>query len=423
MIEFEWKFVYIALVCVLAASFVAVAPYAAAQVTITSNSLFVGDQTTCGNTDCTSIQQFVKLVNIQGATGVTSNFATTNINGPRGIIFAGGDSPALLVANQVPNTNLRGDIAKYDPSNGTPLGFLVPQSDPNAPNAPRGIVLSPNHSVLYVADICQSFPCSGSTAPPGLIRTYNANNGHFIASYSAQALLAANGDQFNPRGVVFGPDGKLYVSVFDARNPNTGYILKFDPSTSQFSVVVQSDAANNYDGLVGGAGMHRPEGIVFDSTGNLWVTSFCVKDKQGDCDSTFPRPQTSSTNVDKIIEFGINGKINTIPLESSTKVPRTFAQAILFGANGNLYVPITNTGELRVCDTTQLTIPCAPVAQSGSPLVQPWYLSFRGTDPSTLAFTTSVSALSSSPSSLSSTQAPSNTQPIPSQPNFRPFQP
>src|SRR5207249_2731118 len=106
MVEFNWKYASVALVGVLAASLVA--PYAFAQQasssTIGSNSLFVSDQTS------------VKLVNVQ--TGVTSNFATDNINGPKGIIFTGGVSPVILVANQFPGTNLPGDIAKYDPSNG-----------------------------------------------------------------------------------------------------------------------------------------------------------------------------------------------------------------------------------------------------------------------------------------------------------------
>src|SRR5215469_13654949 len=255
MIVFNWKFLSVALVCVLAAGFIA--PYASASssFTIDSNSLFVGDQGS----------QSVKLVDVQK--GATSDFATTNINGPRGIIFTGGSS-AMLVANQFPSSaavQQFGDIAKYD-LNGHFLNFLVPQSDPNAPFAPRGIVLSPNHSVLYVADFQTS-----STATSGLIRTYNANNGHFIASYSAQTILKTFGDNFSPRGIVFGPGGLLYISVFDTVNPLTGYILTFNPSTSAFRILVASNAANNY-----ASGMHRPEGIVFDPSGkSLWVTSFC----------------------------------------------------------------------------------------------------------------------------------------------------
>jgi hypothetical protein len=414
MIEFEWKFVSIALVCVLAASFVAVAPYAAAQVTITSNSLFVGDKTT------NSPPEYVKLVDVQ--TGATSVVATDGINGPNGIIF---NSGVMLVANQFPNTNMHGDIAKYNPSTGQFLGPLVPQSDPNAPHAPRGIVLSPDHKFLYVADFTESI--GGGSSGPGKLLEYDATSGAFIASYSAQTLLNSQfKDHFNPRGLVFGSNGLLYISVVDTSNPLTGYILTFSPATHAFNILVRSDAANNYDGLGVGAGMHRPEGLVFDSSGNLWVTSFC--------DTKLACP--SSTNVDKIMEFDSSGNFIThntvclsLCLESSTDVSRTYAQAILFGpnlgaTNENLYVPITATGQLRVYETQTTPFTFTSVVQSGSsPLVQPWYLSFGGTDPSTLAYTTAVSALSSSPSSLSSTQAPSNTQPIPSQPNFRPFQP
>jgi hypothetical protein len=363
MMEFNWTFVSIALVCVLSAGFVAPYTSASSSFTIGSNSLFVGDKTN------NMVPEYVKLVDVQ--TGGTSNFATDGINGPNGIIFTGG---VMLVANQFPNTNLPGDIAKYD-SNGMQVGFLVPQSDPNAPHAPRGIVLSPDHSVLDVADFTESI--GGSVGGPGKLLKYNANTGAFIASYSAQTLL--NGefkDQFNPRGIVFGPNGLLYISVMDARNPLTGYILTFNPSTSEFNILVRSDAANFY-----ASGLHRPEGIV-SSSGNLWVTSFCARD------SSTHLCAAGTGNVDKIMEFDSSGNLipqHTIPLESSTEIPRTFAQAILFGPNGNLYVPITSTGDLRVCDISSLT--CTLVPQSGpSHLVQPWYLSFSGTDPSTLAY-------------------------------------
>ena len=221
---------------------------------------------------------------------------------------------------------------------------------------------------------------------PGLIRTYVAsgpNAGHFIASYSAQGLLRPLKDQFNPRGLVFGRDGLLYISVFDTRNPLTGYILTFNPSTHVFNILVRSDAANNYScGVQPPAlpcGMHRPEGLVFDSSDRLWVTSFC--------DRALPCP--SSTNVDKIMQFDSSGNFKTfIPLESSTDVSRTFAQVVMFGPNldgttENLYVPIQNTGELRVYETSQapFTFSSVALSGSGSPLIQPWYLSFRGTDP------------------------------------------
>jgi hypothetical protein len=125
-----------------------------------------------------------------------------------------------------------------------------------------------------------------------------------------------------------------------------------------------------------------------------------VDSSTGKCSNTFPTASTSSTNVDKIMEFGPFGNLKkTIPLESSTEVPRTYSQAILFGpylGNGNLYVPIQTTGELRVCDTIHLI--CSLVSQSGSPnpLVQPWYLSFRYTDPSTLDYHPTIASVLSS---------------------------
>lgn len=63
--------------------------------------------------------------------------------------------------------------------------------------------------------------------------------------------------------------------------------------------------------------------------------------------------------------------------------PRTFAQALLFGPNGRLFVPITNTGEVRRYNVaTKAFDVFIPVGT----LVQPWYLTFRSTDPRTLEY-------------------------------------
>ena len=108
-----------------------------------------------------------------------------------------------------------------------------------------------------------------ANSPSGEVDEYDVNNGRFLGS-----LAPANfPGQFNPRGVVFGPDGYLYVSSFDTTNSLVGYVLRFNPDTGASTIV----AANNGDGIAQPGeiqDLHRPEGLVFGPDGNLYVTSF-----------------------------------------------------------------------------------------------------------------------------------------------------
>jgi DNA-binding beta-propeller fold protein YncE len=70
----------------------------------------------------------------------------------------------------------------------------------------------------------------------------------------------------NPR------DGLLYVSncpnlTLDAGAGNGGQVPKFDPNTLQFKGVFIDDTG-------GIGGLNRPDGLVFGPNGNLYVTSF-----------------------------------------------------------------------------------------------------------------------------------------------------
>jgi hypothetical protein len=84
--------------------------------------------------------------------------------------------------------------------------------------------------------------------------------------------------------------------------------------------------------------------------------------------------------------------IGKIDLEPTIPYPeRAFAQALLFGPSGILYVPIQtslNLGEVRRYTynvpakmwTFDLFVP------RGGPLIAPFYLTFGRTDPATLAY-------------------------------------
>jgi hypothetical protein len=71
--------------------------------------------------------------------------------------------------------------------------------------------------------------------------------------------------------------------------------------------------------------------------------------------------------------------------------PRAFAQALLFGPGGYLFVPISgngpDTGAVRRYDvSTKQFTDFVPASASGGPLGAPWYLTFGKTDPATLVY-------------------------------------
>jgi streptogramin lyase len=197
--------------------------------------------------------------------------------------------------------------------------------------------------------------------------------GAFLGNLDLNGLSA----DFHPRGVVFGPDGLLYVSSSGCLdptdtqhfNPLTGYIARFNAKTGKFVDVFASDATI--------ADLHRPEGLVFDRAGNLWVTSF----------------RASASDTDKILK--LNGKtgalIDSIVL-STPPAPRAYAQAIIFGPGGNLYIPISGsdpqtTGQVRRCNpTTKACDIIVPANAAGGALLSGWYAIFRNSDPATLEY-------------------------------------
>jgi DNA-binding beta-propeller fold protein YncE len=186
--------------------------------------------------------------------------------------------------------------------------------------------------------------------------------------------------EFFPRSVVIGPDGLLYVSV--RNNPNTaegqlgGRVVRYNPKTKDFiDVFIEGNSIPNFN---------RPEGLVFGPDGNLYITSF----------------RRDPNDTDKILIFDSKGRfLDKIDLYAVGQ-PRAFAQAILFGPNDKLFVPITgpgpavtgtplgpDTGSVRRYNVKNKTFDVfVRPALLGGPLSEPWYLTFGKTDPATLAY-------------------------------------
>jgi hypothetical protein len=293
-----------------------------------------------------------------------------NLTGPRGLIFDNDTPPNLLLVNQNVSTSKPGDIFEYQEGTGVFIDALVSHDDKDAPFAPSGMVLS--NGILFVASVT-----SDQHNNPGSVLAYDATSGALVGTLTPPTTPTR---PFHPRGVVIGPDGLLYVSSI----PNLpvpdgtglgGQVLRFNPSPHAFAFI---DVFIDDGGGVGH--LNRPEGLVFGPDGNLYITSF----------------RADATDNDKILVFnGRNGVLiggKTIDLDQVGR-PRAFAQALLFGPDGFLFVPITGGGpdtagavrRYNVVNKTFVNVVC-PAAQGG-PLRQPWYLTFGETDPGTLEYT------------------------------------
>jgi len=108
---------------------------------------------------------------------------------------------------------------------------------------PTGLVFGPDGN-LYIADI--SFD---------VVEQYN-----FEAMQLFEFVMAGSGGLNRPIGLVFGPDGNLYVS-----SEGTDQVLRYNGTTGEFMDVFVP---------AGSGGLIDPQGLVFGSDGNLYVSSF-----------------------------------------------------------------------------------------------------------------------------------------------------
>ena len=138
----------------------------------------------------------------------------------------------------------------------------------DAPFAPHGIVLKDD--VLYVANLSDADTTKAGIAPHGRVASYDASTGEFLGNLTPPAGIPG---QFNPRGIVFGPDDKLYVSVFDTSNLAAGHIVQYDLGAGTSSVFATNDG-DGIDEPGEVVDLHRPEGLTFGPDGRLYVTSF-----------------------------------------------------------------------------------------------------------------------------------------------------
>jgi glucose/arabinose dehydrogenase len=311
-----------------------------------TDSLYIGD-----GSDNT-----VKRFDANSGKFIDNFVSSTNggLYGPRGILFDKNGN--LLVTNQNVGQPFSGEILQYNGKTGAFEKASVANTSENAPFAPRGIIL--NNKKLYVADM-------GDSGRRGNVSSYNAQDGTFLGDLDPNAFTDP---YLHPRGIVFGPDGHLYVSVVSLEpNPSPGgqplggQVLRFKPNGNFDKVFIADD---------GGADkLNRPEGLVFGPDRNLYITSF--------------RADPNDKDSIRIYDGKTGEFLKKIDLYKVGE-PRAYAQAIIFGPNGRLFVPISNTGEVRQYNITDGTYDS--FVNAGGELINPWFLTFGKTDPKTLEY-------------------------------------
>jgi sugar lactone lactonase YvrE len=301
---------------------------------------------------------------------------------PMGLVF---HDDELLVVNQNKDQPLPGEILSFDRETGKLLRKVVPavlkngNTNLDAPWAPRGILFW--HDRIVVATFTDDFNSDPGNPTPaqGSVREYT-EAGRLIHPTMRAPVPE---DTFHPRGVVIGPDGLIYASNSPKLNGPRGQVFRFDPQARKFI-----DAfIDNSDGTAKDctANLNRPEGLVFGPDGRLYVTTFRASGSD---------PTTPDTDAILVFEGPDSPHpgacVDQIDLDAPGTVSpnRSFAQALVFGPDGDLFVPIAGnssdtTGAVRRYNvrTHKFTNFVPPQTME-----QPFYLSFGRTDPATLSY-------------------------------------
>jgi streptogramin lyase len=202
-------------------------------------------------------------------------------------------------------------------------------------NSPIGLVYGPDGN-LYVTSIAV-------TNTRGSVLRYNGTTGAFIDAF----VPSGSGGLDAPEGAVFGLDGNLYVS-----SGNTGSVLRYNGTTGAFiDVFVPS----------GTGGLLTPLGLTFGPDGNLYVAASFISD--GSLGFGVLRfDGTTGAFIDLFVPSGSGG------LGTPT--------ALVFGPDGNLYVTMDRTHSvLRFDGATGAFIDVFVSSGSGG-LSSPGYLTF-----------------------------------------------
>src|SRR5262245_43008147 len=111
-------------------------------------------------------------------------------------------------------------ILRYDESTGAIVDTLVPKGSGGLDSS-VGMILGPDHD-LYVSN--HLHPINNGNGQTSSVLRFDGTTGTFLG------VVADSSQVSSPRGIVFGPDGNLYV----AEGEGPGTVLRFDGTTGAF---------------------------------------------------------------------------------------------------------------------------------------------------------------------------------------------
>jgi streptogramin lyase len=173
---------------------------------------------------------------------------TAGLNYPYGLTF--GPNGNLFVASRGSGPNQFGQILEFDGTTGVPIGNGVfVQGSSDGLHDPTDLTFGPNGN-LFVVD--------SQTAN---VLEYNGTTGAFVTTF----VTAGSGGLNTALGLTFGPNGNLFVTNNASGASFTGQVLEYNGTTGAFVTDFVS---------AGSGGLNGPAGLVFGPNGNLFVTSY-----------------------------------------------------------------------------------------------------------------------------------------------------
>jgi streptogramin lyase len=172
-----------------------------------------------------------------------------------GLVF--GPDGNLYVCSAVPDSILR-----YDGITGAPLPSPGNTDATFVPSGSGGLTFGGSSTVGAWLIFGPDGNLYVTTADSKVLR-FNGTTGEFIDAF----VPAGSGGLQGPRGLVFGPDGNLYVNGSD---PSPGSVLRYDGTMGTFLDVFVPAGSNPF----GDNGSGKPRGLVFGPDGNLYVSNY-----------------------------------------------------------------------------------------------------------------------------------------------------
>jgi len=239
-----------------------------------------------------AIQEYASgSINGADYNGYTYANSSSGLAGPSGVAFnSQGD---LFVAN-----SSNGTIDEFTPA-GVESQFYSGLGQPEA-------IAFDQYGDLYVA----------TNANGGKIMKITPSG---VGSVFAEASLSPNESLSSPSGLAFDSSGNLYVTTAGGGNgintdTDPGYAIDKITPSGVVSIFAESNTTPGGPNGVGFGYLSNPQGLAFDSSGNLYVA-----DSNNNAVEEF---NSSGTSVSTFADLGAN----------------TNPHGLAFGSNGDLYV-------------------------------------------------------------------------------------